>query len=41
VNFRGVRSGKPDMSAAVQAKTAEPPAPAKTVAGSKVRLLSF
>jgi|GEM_PF-4053242 len=37
-NFQGVRSGKPDMSAAVQAKAAESPAPAKTVVGSQVRI---
>lgn len=37
-NFQGVRSGKPDMSVAVQARTAEAPGLVKTVAGSNVRI---
>lgn len=40
-NFQGVRSGKPDMSTSVQAKSAEPPAPTKTVAGSQVKLTAL
>ncbi|MEN6426257.1 MAG: PKD domain-containing protein [Phycisphaerales bacterium] len=37
-SFQGVRSGKPDMSEAVVARPAEPPAPAQTAAGSQARI---
>ncbi len=40
-NFQGVRSDKPDMSGAAQARPAEAAAPVQTAAGSKVRMTAL